>query len=1091
MAKILAFSMCVSTFQPGGADGSAVQAAGNVICEWDFEDNTVQGWAVSNWSSTSMNDMQVAASSGKLELTLNYANKDDGGDNSWVKAGIEQLGFDGKNFEGAEEVSFDFYYEKDAKSQGDLTLQVAAQDNAEWEEIIPDDKKIVDITGNGNLPSEEADGGLVKTTVSVALDKTKLTGQVGIGKLVLVVVGKSTDYNGTVYFDNIRVTKADASDTPGGSTGDKGNIIREWDFEDNTVQGWAASDWSSTSMNDMQVTAETGKLGLALNYSGKDDSGETSWVKAGIEQTDFSGVNFEGADGISFDFYYEKDKKTQGDLAIQAAAQDNAEWKEVIPDEKRIIDITGNGDLPFEEADGGFLKTTITVPLDKTKMTEQVGIGKLVLIVVGKNTDYNGKVYFDNIRVTKAPVPDGSTETKDEVIKEWDFENGLQDWKVSSDWGTESITNGLEAIHEAGKLGLALDFSGKTEADGSDSWIKAGIVQETLSGINFEGAEKISFDFYYEKDKKTKGDLAIQASAQDSAEWGEIIPEDSRILDITGNANLPVEEVDGGLVKVTGSIMLDQAKMSSLVGIGKLVLVVVGKSTDYNGKVYFDNIKISKTVSAVTPTTAPVTTRRPYYPVIVPTETPAAVPTETPSSTETPAAASTATPKPTETPVPAETSRPTVSPEQTVTPVPVETGKPGTTTEVTVDDVTGAVKEVVTTVAESVVTVVENVTWKDGTKSRKEAVTETVDGVISVTETFSSSKTGSVLVKKVKRSADGTVLGAEAVVYTGVSELGSGNYDKNLITEDFLLEAKNAGIKEVSICIEKPTVDALKDGKMAIGVEVPGVDGISVGNIMISKDGIMSAAESKQKLVVKIASTDAKAFYTVAIPQSELKKIKGSFDITVQTGDVSSMGKKEQKNVNGILSANKIGKKDAAVVAIAANDPKGSLTVTAPASALAKAGSNAYVYCYNRKTGKLEEIANSKCKVQEDKTVSFEGSSGKDYIVVNKELKGKSVVTLLGKTKVSVGKSSVKKGKKTKIKIQLPSELVMKTSLKKDVPYAKQAVVVTYKSSNKKAAKVSKNGTITALGKGKATITVKIKLAGGKVKTVKKKIKIK
>ncbi len=151
--------------------------------------------------------------------------------------------------------------------------------------------------------------------------------------------------------------------------------------------------------------------------------------------------------------------------------------------------------------------------------------------------------------------------------------------------------------------------------------------------------------------------FAVQAASnvicewdfEDSAEWGEIIPEDSRILDITGNANLPVEEVDGGLVKVTGSIMLDQAKMSSLVGIGKLVLVVVGKSTDYNGKVYFDNIKISKTVSAVTPTTAPVTTRRPYYPVIVPTET----------------------------------SRPTVSPEQTVAPVPAETGKPGTTTEVT------------------------------------------------------------------------------------------------------------------------------------------------------------------------------------------------------------------------------------------------------------------------------------------------------------------------------------------------------------------------------------------------------------------------
>ncbi len=50
----------------------------------------------------------------------------------------------------------------------------------------------------------------------------------------------------------------------------------------------------------------------------------------------------------------------------------------------------------------------------------------MVLIVVGKNTDYNGKVYFDNIRITKTPASDESTESKDEVIKEWDFENGLQ-----------------------------------------------------------------------------------------------------------------------------------------------------------------------------------------------------------------------------------------------------------------------------------------------------------------------------------------------------------------------------------------------------------------------------------------------------------------------------------------------------------------------------------------------------------------------------------------------------------------------------------------------------------------------------------------
>ncbi len=73
----------------------------------------------------------------------------------------------------------------------------------------------------------------------------------------------------------------------------------------------------------------------------------------------------------------------------------------------------------------------------------------------------------------------------------------------------------------------------------------------------------------------------------------------------------------------------------------------------------------------------------------------------------------------------------------------------------------------------------------------------------------------------------------------------------------------------------------------------------------------------------------------------------------------------------------------------------------------------------------------------------------------------------------------------------LGTGLVLKPSVKSSTPYGKQAAVVTYKSSAPKKVKVSKDGTITAKGKGKAKITVKIKLAGGKVKSVKKTIVVK
>ncbi|MFG6395189.1 MAG: Ig-like domain-containing protein [Lachnospiraceae bacterium] len=122
---------------------------------------------------------------------------------------------------------------------------------------------------------------------------------------------------------------------------------------------------------------------------------------------------------------------------------------------------------------------------------------------------------------------------------------------------------------------------------------------------------------------------------------------------------------------------------------------------------------------------------------------------------------------------------------------------------------------------------------------------------------------------------------------------------------------------------------------------------------------------------------------------------------------------------------------------------------------------------------------------------AFEGYAGQDYVVTNKKLSGNNVTTLIGGSKVSFNKTSVKKGSSIKANVKLSSGLVAKPKFKSDVPYGKQAAVVTYKSSSSKIATVSKNGKVKAKSKGKAVITVKIKLADGKTKTVKKTITVK
>ena len=279
---------------------------------------------------------------------------------------------------------------------------------------------------------------------------------------------------------------------------------------------------------------------------------------------------------------------------------------------------------------------------------------------------------------------------------------------------------------------------------------------------------------------------------------------------------------------------------------------------------------------------------------------------------------------------------------------------------------------------------------------------------------------------------------------------------------------------------------------MLIKIAVPDVEGVSVRKVIVTKESIVSAKESSKKLVVKIQNEDPSKSYTVTIPQDQLKKMDQEINVSVKTDKVSGMGSSNRKKVNKILSSNKVGEDNSYTVAIASNNTKGGIKVTAPAMLpSAKKGDKVYAYAYNKKTGKLEEIPNSKRSVIKNGEVAIEGFSGNTYVITDKELSGKKVVKLLDKTKVSLGKASVKKGGKTKVKLDLGTGLVAKPSVKSSTSYAKQAAVVTYKSSAPKKVKISQNGTITAKGKGKAQITVKIKLAGGKVKTVKKNVTVK
>ena len=453
-----------------------------------------------------------------------------------------------------------------------------------------------------------------------------------------------------------------------------------------------------------------------------------------------------------------------------------------------------------------------------------------------------------------------------------------------------------------------------------------------------------------------------------------------------------------------------------------------------------------------------------------------------------------ANPNPGTSQVPSASTIPSTAPGTSQEPVPstqpVPSQEPVPGTDIKVDEETGAVTETTTITDGNKTIVTEKETIPDGSESVKETVTENTGDLVNVTETLTDSNTNSVLVTEVASDNDGNVIDASAVIYTGVSDTGNQYSVKPVIPKSYFENVKDAGLDSVDIYVEKPTVDNAKEKigpNMLIKIALPDVGGVSVRKVIVTKDSIESAKGNSKKLVVKIQNEDPSKSYTVTIPQDQLKKMNQEINVSVKTGKVSGMGSSNSNKVNKILSSNKVGEDNSYTVAIASNNTKGGIKVTTPAMLpSAKKGDKVYAYAYNKKTGKLEEIPNSQRSVIKNGEVAIEGFSGSTYVITDKELSGKKVVKLLDQTKVSVSKTSVKKGGKTKIKLDLGTGLVAKPSVKSSTPYAKQAAVVTYKSSDPKKVKVSKDGTITAKGKGKAKITVKIKLAGGKVKTVKK-----
>ncbi|SCP96412.1 glycosyl hydrolase [Anaerobium acetethylicum] len=160
----------------------------------------------------------------------------------------------------------------------------------------------------------------------------------------------------------------------------------------------------------------------------------------------------------------------------------------------------------------------------------------------------------------------------------WDFSDGTQGWIFDGSWAGDSYHGTSMCTHdpEKGMLKVDMDFS----QDSSNGWCQPGISFSEETGIDYSAFTTLSFDLYYDSAAFTTGQITIKAVSDN------VFQEQ-----MTGFYNLTTEDAGGTLKKATIAFQLDSSYAKTETP-GKLMLLIVGNSTDYKGSLWFDNIRL-------------------------------------------------------------------------------------------------------------------------------------------------------------------------------------------------------------------------------------------------------------------------------------------------------------------------------------------------------------------------------------------------------------------------------------------------------------------------------------------------------------------
>ena len=293
-------------------------------------------------------------------------------------------------------MSYDVYFPADkiGDSFGSMKAQAVLKSGADWKWVSQKswpEFTVSDLTEDENVP------GYKKAHVQIDMNNFESDGEAypfdqitPIQAVIPCFAGAGSAYQGDLYLDNLKVWAVnETTETPDPTE----DVVLTLD-----ASAWTVGDkyqYNGESKIENKTIGDKKFLAVTVDYA-KDVA--TGWSEAKFNYAHPEQVpSLKGYNAFVADVYYKTANKTAGSFAMKLFAKSPVTDKDTINDDAALPE----GEAVEIAGLEGYYKSQFVLEKKYDGAFQNLTFG-----IVGKNTDYAGEIYFDNMRFTKITAPE-------------------------------------------------------------------------------------------------------------------------------------------------------------------------------------------------------------------------------------------------------------------------------------------------------------------------------------------------------------------------------------------------------------------------------------------------------------------------------------------------------------------------------------------------------------------------------------------------------------------------------------------------------------------------------------------------------------